>query len=71
MFKHLKNKRKEKMGGRALIYLGQNTNKWRALVNAKPLGFIKHLEFDLLQFNLLEEVAMSGWNWTVLRLDLV
>ena len=39
--KPLKNKRKEKMGGRGLIYLGQNRNKWWALVNAKPLGFIK------------------------------
>lgn len=57
--KHLKNKCKEKMGGRGLIYLGQNTNKWRALVNAKLLGFIKYLEFDLMQLYLLVKVAIS------------
>jgi hypothetical protein len=48
-----KNKRKEKMGGRVFIYMGQNTNKWRALVNAKPSGFIQYVEFDLLRINLL------------------
>jgi hypothetical protein len=41
----LKNKRKQKMGGRGLIYLGQNTNQWRALVNAKPSDFIKYVKF--------------------------
>jgi len=50
------------MGGRELIYLGQNTNKWRVLVNAKTLGFIKYLELDLLQLNLLVKVATSGWS---------
>jgi len=47
----LKNKRKEKMGGRGLLYMGQNTNKWRALVNAKLSGFIQYVEFDSLRIN--------------------
>jgi hypothetical protein len=41
------------MGGRGIIYMGQNTNKWWALVNAKPSGFIQYVEFDLLRINLL------------------
>ena len=56
----LKNKLKEKMGGRGLIYVGQNMNKWRALANAKPSGFMKTCNLTCCAFILC--VAKTGWS---------
>jgi hypothetical protein len=49
------------MGGRGLIYVSEY-EQWQALVNAKPSGFIKYVQFFLLRINLLVKVAKTGWS---------